>query len=69
MTTDPKQKVRAEVGRAQAKFERITQQQEEARRARREVFEKARKAGMTLREIGEAAGIHWTRVGKVLEKT
>jgi hypothetical protein len=41
---------------------------EEARQVRRESFERARKAGLTLREIGEAAELHWTRVGNVLGK-
>jgi len=41
---------------------------EEARKARRESFERARKAGLTLREIGEAADLHWSRVGEVLGK-
>ena len=41
---------------------------EAARQARRESFERAREAGLTLREIGEAADLHWSRVGEVLKK-
>jgi hypothetical protein len=68
MATDAKQKARAGVLRAQAKFERTGSQHEQAREARRESFEQARKAGMTLREIAEVAGLHWTRVGNILGK-
>jgi hypothetical protein len=66
MANDPKQKARTDVRGAQSKFERTGSQHEEAREARRESFERARKAGLTLREIGEAAGLHWTRVGRVI---
>lgn len=68
MASDPKQKARADVRRAQSKFERTGSQHEQARKARRESFERARKAGLTLREIGEAANLHWSRVGDVLSK-
>jgi hypothetical protein len=68
MASDPKQKARAEVRRAQSKFERTGSQHEEAREARRESFERARKAGLTLREIADAAGLHWTRVGNIVGK-
>jgi hypothetical protein len=68
MATDPKQKARADVHRAQSKFERTGDQHEKARAARRESFERARKAGLTLREIADAAGLHWSRVGEVLRK-
>jgi len=68
MAGDAKQKARANVQRAQSKFERTGSQHEEARKARRESFERARDAGLTLREIADAAGLHWTRVGTVLKK-
>ncbi len=68
MPSDPKQKARAEVRRAQSQFEQTGSKHEEARQARRESFERARKAGMTLREIGEAAGLHWSRVGEILKR-
>ncbi len=55
MARDAKQKARSDVMRAQSKFERTGSQHEDARKARRESFERARKAGLTLREIGEAA--------------
>jgi hypothetical protein len=68
MADPAKQKARADVKRAQSKFESTGDKHEEARKARRESFERARKAGMTLREIGEAANLHWSRVGDVLGK-
>ena len=68
MADQARQKARTEVRRAQAKFERAQGKADEARQGRRESFERARKAGLTLREIGDAAGLHWTRVGNVLGK-
>lgn len=68
MAKDERQKARADVRRAQVKLEGAQSKVEEARQARRESFERARKAGLTLREIGEAAELHWTRVGNVLGK-
>jgi hypothetical protein len=68
MAGEARKKARAEVRRAQAKFESAQGKADETRKARRESFERARKAGLTLREIGEAAGLHWTRVGNVLKK-
>lgn len=67
MATDPKRKALADVRRTQARFDRTGDQHEEARRARRESFEAARKAGLTLREIGEAADLHLTRVKEILD--
>lgn len=68
MPKDSKQNARAVVKRAQSKFARTGSQHEEAREARRESFELARKAGLTLREIGEAADLHLTRVKEILDK-
>ena len=68
MAKDQRQKAREDVRRAQAKLEVAQGKVEEVRQARRESFERARKAGLTLREIGEAAELHWTRVGNVLGK-
>jgi hypothetical protein len=63
-----KRKACADVRRAQTKFEETGDKHEVARKARRDSFERARKAGLTLREIGEAADLHWSRVGDVLNK-
>lgn len=68
MTDDAQQKARAEVKRAQSQFERTGNKHEEARQARRQSFERARKAGLTLREIGEVANLHRSRVAEVLSK-
>jgi hypothetical protein len=68
MAKDAKQAARADVRRAQSKFEGTDRQRDEARIARRESFEQARKAGLTLREIGEAADLHLTRVREVLDQ-
>lgn len=68
MPKDPKEKARAEVKRAQSKFAGIDNKRDQARIARREAFERAREAGLTLREIGEAAGLHLTRVREVLDR-
>jgi hypothetical protein len=68
MADKARQKALADVQRTQAKLEGAQSKVEDARQARRESFERARKAGLTLREIGEAADLHWTRVGNVLGK-
>jgi len=54
MANDPKQKARAEVKRAQAKVERTKGTLDEAMAARRASFKRARAAGLSLAEIGEA---------------
>jgi hypothetical protein len=68
MPRDAKQKARADVKRAQSKFARLDNERDQARIVRREAFERAREAGLTLREIGDAAGLHLTRVREVLDR-
>lgn len=68
MPKDAKEKARAEVQRAQSKFAHVDNERDQVRVARREAFERAREVGMTLREIGEAAGLHLTRVREVLDR-
>jgi DNA-directed RNA polymerase specialized sigma24 family protein len=64
MPDDPRHKAVSEaVKAAQAEFSRQTSN---AHAARREVFEEAQRAGLTLREIGELAGLHHTTVGEIL---
>ena len=68
MPKDAKDKARAEVERAQSKFARVDSERDQVRIVRREAFERARGAGLTLREIGEAAGLHLTRVREILDQ-
>ncbi len=63
MTNDPKQKALADAQRAQLAYERDV---EAAREARRKSFERAQKAGLSLRDIGDAVGLHRSRVGEIL---
>lgn len=64
MPDDPKRKAFSEaVKAAQAEFSRQTA---DAHSARRKVFEEAQEAGLTLREIGELAGLHHTTVGEII---
>ena len=58
------EKARKEVRQAQADYERDVEQ---ARDARRKTFERAQKAGMSLREIANEVDLHWTRVGQILK--
>jgi len=66
------QKARRNVRRAQSDFEREQKQLREARNKsrakRRESFARAQKAGLSLRDIGEEVGMHWTRVGEILRE-
>ena len=70
VTDAAEQKARREVRRAQADFERDQKQLREARaksRAkRRATFERAQKAGLSLREIAAEIGLHPTRVREIL---
>lgn len=66
MPADPKQKALSDARRAQADFEKTQEQLDRRAQARRQSFERAKGAGATLREIGEAVGLHHTRVGQVI---
>jgi alkylation response protein AidB-like acyl-CoA dehydrogenase len=63
---DAAKKVRAEVRKAQAAFERDQEKLETTRATRRKSFEKAREAGLSTRDIAEEAGLHYTRVAEIL---
>lgn len=67
-----REKIWTDVHRAQAEYEaaeaKFQAQIAAARRARRAKFKEAQDAGLTLREIGEAAGIHHTRIGVILRE-
>ncbi len=58
-----RQKARKDLRRAQTNFERKTG---EAHAERLESFERAQKAGLSLREISQEVGLHWTRIGEIL---
>jgi hypothetical protein len=58
-----KEKAIADAQRAQLAYERDV---EAAREARRKSFERAQKAGLSLRDIGDAVGLHRSRVGEIL---
>ncbi len=66
MGEDPKQKARAATKRAQAKYARVKNALDSAGTERRQSFERAREAGLSLAEIGEAAGLHRSRVDQIL---
>ena len=67
MADDAQAKARKAVRRAQTDFERSQERHEQVRDARRKSFEDARAAGLSMREIGEAAGLHFTRVARALQ--
>lgn len=63
MPEDDKRKALAEAKRAQLDYER---NMKAAREARRKTFAQAQKTGSSLAEIGEAVGLHRSRVGEIL---
>lgn len=70
MGDDAREKIQREAREAQAGYEAAEEKYEaviaDARRARRAKFKEAQAAGLTLREIGEAVGLHNTTVGEIL---
>lgn len=63
-----KEKALAEVRRSQSRFEQAQNRLRKDSKTRRESFERAQEAGATLREIGEAAGLHWSSVATAIRK-
>jgi hypothetical protein len=63
MPTDPKDAMRAYVHKAQERYE---SEAETARNFRRDAFARAQAEGLTLREIGDAVGLHHTRVSQII---
>jgi DNA-directed RNA polymerase specialized sigma24 family protein len=65
MLDDPNRATaRKEVRAEQKQFER---EREDSRRARRKAFTKAQRAGLSLREIAEEAGLHHSSVAEIIE--
>lgn len=62
MPTDPKEKARKAVRKAQASFERDA---EAVREARRKAFAEALASGLSLREIAEETGLHHSTVAEI----
>lgn len=63
MASDPKEKARAELRHARKDYERNVAA---AREAQRKSFERAQKAGLSLREIAEEVDLTHTRVREIL---
>jgi len=61
--SDPKAEALADARRAQLDYKRDVAA---ARKARRKSFERAQKAGSSLRDIGRAVDLHPTRVREIL---
>lgn len=70
MPSDPKQKARTDVRRAQAEFERaqerVQRERAKARATRRERFAQAQKDGLTVREIADEAGLNFSHVAEII---
>ena len=66
MARDAREKARAEVRRAQSKFEQTNSAREKASAARRESFDRAQAAGLSLRDIAAETGLHFSRVAEIL---
>jgi DNA-directed RNA polymerase specialized sigma24 family protein len=67
MADDAQTKARKAARRAQADFERGQDKLEVLRETRRESFEQARAAGLSMRDIAQATGLHFTRVAQILK--
>jgi hypothetical protein len=67
MSDASRKKARSEARRAQSKFERTQGQLDAAAEARRESFQRAAAAGLSMAEIGDAVGLHRTRVNQIIK--
>jgi DNA-directed RNA polymerase sigma subunit (sigma70/sigma32) len=63
---DAKQKALRDAQRAQARYEKAQAKLDQDGKARQERFAQAKDAGATLREIGDAVGLHWTRIREIV---
>lgn len=67
MPADPKRKAREDAKRAQSRYERERSKLDRAADERRQSFERAQAAGLSLAEIAEATGLHRSRVDQILK--
>lgn len=63
MPVDTKQQARETLRRARANYERDA---EAAKEARLKAFEEAQAAGLSLREIADEVGLHYSRISEIL---
>ncbi len=68
MAGDPRAKARKSVRRAHVDFEQAQDKLEALRESRRKSFEDAQAAGLSMRDIAEETGLHFTRVAQILRK-
>jgi hypothetical protein len=66
MSDSAQKKARGEATKAQAAVERAEGDLKRAREMRRKSFQRAQRAGLSLREIHDATGVHWTRVREII---
>ncbi|MBK5219949.1 MAG: hypothetical protein JJE35_09215 [Thermoleophilia bacterium] len=69
MTDKAQIAARKAIRRAHSDFERAQDKLEQLRQARVESFEQARAAGLSMRDIAEETGLHFTRVAQILRKS
>jgi transcriptional regulator with XRE-family HTH domain len=63
VAVDTKQKARKALRRARANYERDA---EAAKEARRKALAEAQAAGLSLREIADEVGLHYSRISEIL---
>jgi DNA-directed RNA polymerase specialized sigma24 family protein len=65
MPPNPKRETALKVVRAAQK--QFDQESKAAQKARRKAFAQAQKEGLSLREIGEAVGLHRSRIAQIIK--
>lgn len=68
MADAARQKARKAARNAQTQYARKQAGLDQAHEARRKAFSDAQTAGLSLREIAETTGLHWTRVGQIIRE-
>jgi hypothetical protein len=66
MPDSAQRKARQDAKRSQAKYEQAKKKLDVAGEERRESFQRAKAAGLSLAQIGEAVGLHRSRVDQIL---